>query len=63
MIHDKECMFCGKTVRYWPNYSPRTSADFGNIEWVQRRNVKQYFHRSCYLDTTRGRRNRLGKDI
>lgn len=52
---DKTCPFCGKDVMYWPNYSPSTSSDYGNVEWVipHSKSHKQYFHRSCYQESVR----------
>ena len=47
------CPFCNKSVNYWPNCSPSTSLDYYDWEWVMHGKVKQFFHRSCYMKSTR----------
>ena len=51
MINDKNCIFCGRHIQYWPNYSPNTSSDYGNVAWVitkRNREKRQFFHISCF---------------
>lgn len=53
MTEDKNCIFCSKYLHYWPNYSPNTSDDYGNVAWIitkRNRKHKRYFHISCFKD-------------
>lgn len=63
IIEDMTCPFCCTRIKYWPNYSPNTSSDYGNVGWSKTKGgLKQFFHNSCFRANTRGAMKEVQND-
>lgn len=55
MRYNYTCPICEGFVHYWPNYSPHTSSDYGDVSWLIRGRgkfkEKLFFHTSCFRGT------------